>query len=110
MDIQNHGMLHRNAYSSSTSSAAGESEGLNASSAVAETAPGLTASAKLKSYLQTPGSSRSRQRISPVLKGREPDAGTGVSFPPLRPELTQSPPTREDAGKPADLHSRPAHC
>lgn len=37
-------MLHKNAYSSSTSSGAGESEGLNASSAVVETAPGLTTS------------------------------------------------------------------
>ena len=33
-----------------------------------------------------------------------------MSFPQLRPELTQSPPTIEGAGKPADLHSRPAHC
>lgn len=81
MDTQpppgHHGMLHRNVYSSSTSSGAGESEGLNASSAVVETAPGLTTSlGQLSSYLQSPGSSGSRHLHSPAA-ARKAGPGAG---------------------------------
>ena len=67
MDIQppprHHGLLHRNPYSHSTSSGAGESEGLDALSAVVETERGLTTNlGQLNSYLQ----SESRQQSLPV--------------------------------------------
>lgn len=91
-------------YSRSTSSEAGESEGLDALSAVVETARGLiTSLGQLNSYLQ----SESRQQSLPAAllaggdnltsealtseAGMEPDASPGARFAPLRPQLTQSP-------------------
>lgn len=109
-------------YSRSTSSEAGESEGLDALSAVVETARGLiTSLGQLNSYLQSPGSSRSRRLCSPAATispvKPSPVKPAWSRTPALERALRRSgqsslraPPTREDAGKPADPHSRPARC